>query len=203
VPKVEVTVIDVWGNTEQDAFLPADVPVRLIIIKLLAMMKIPDLDYGDDRTIHYFMHRSTGRIIDNNMTLDEAGVQHKDVIYLSHKMFSNCCPNCSIKRVLPFQDRSMVDKGYLNYGIGFQRVHVTIDVDMTIADVEEKIVLHLILPSDVPVKDILGRLVDLIDLSPHRDYTWSIRGRDIVNTQSLHEVGIRNGDALELRYTTP
>ncbi len=196
--KIEVTIIDVFGNTEQEATLPTDVPVWRIIVELLAMMKLPNICYGFDRTIYYFVHKSSGKKIENEMTLSAVGIQDNDVLRLQHELFNNCCPNCSIKKVSSACDPVQSPKNYLKFGKGVPIAHITIKTNITICGVRESIELQSILPADVPVKKIIGRLIQMMDLPPKWGYTLSISGRNIANNQSLSEVGIKNGDMLEL-----
>ncbi len=80
--KVNVTIIDVTGNKEQEAALPADAPVRRIIAKLVQMMNLPSTGPDGQPMSYKFVHKSSGRQIADEQTLADAEVVDGDVLRL-------------------------------------------------------------------------------------------------------------------------
>jgi uncharacterized ubiquitin-like protein YukD len=80
--KVEVTIVDVTGNKEQEATLPADVPVGRIIGKLIELMKLP-ATAPDGQPLNYkFHHKASGKQLNEEDTLESAGVKNGDYLRL-------------------------------------------------------------------------------------------------------------------------
>ena len=80
--RITVTILDATGNKEQQATLPDDAPVRRIIAKLVQMMNLP-MTGPDGQPMNYkFHHKASGRQLQDDQTLGEAGVQENDVMRL-------------------------------------------------------------------------------------------------------------------------
>jgi len=78
--KLSVTIVDVTGQKEQKADVPDDQPIRRIIQKLITMMKLP-VSSPDGQTQSYkFIHKSTGKELDEAKTLKDEGVKDGDVL---------------------------------------------------------------------------------------------------------------------------
>lgn len=78
--KVEVTVVDVTGNKQQEAVLPADVPVSRIIGKLVEMMKLPTTSPDGQPMNYKFHHKASGKQLNDEDTLESAGVNNGDFL---------------------------------------------------------------------------------------------------------------------------
>jgi len=80
--KVEVTVVDVTGNKQQEAVLPADVPVSRVIGKLVELMKLP-ITAPDGQPMNYkFNHKASGKQLNDEDTLESANVKDGDFLRL-------------------------------------------------------------------------------------------------------------------------
>ncbi len=80
--KVKVTVIDATGNKEQNATLPDDAPVRRVVKKLIEMMKLPTTDPSGQQMSYKFHHKASGKQLEGEQTLAQAGVKEGDVLRL-------------------------------------------------------------------------------------------------------------------------
>lgn len=80
--RVNVNIFDATGNKEQNATLPDDAPVRRIIAKLVDMMKLPKTDPSGQPQSYKFQHKASGRQIEDDQTLGDAGVQDGDALRL-------------------------------------------------------------------------------------------------------------------------
>lgn len=80
--KVNVTIFDATGTKEQQAALPDDAPIRNIIKKLVEMMKLPVTDPSGQLMSYKFIHKATGKQLNEGETLAQAGVKEGDVLRL-------------------------------------------------------------------------------------------------------------------------
>lgn len=80
--KVTVTVIDATGNKEQEATLPDDAPVGRIIGKLINLMSLPTTSPDGQPMNYKFHHKSSGKQLNDDETLESAGVKDGDVLRL-------------------------------------------------------------------------------------------------------------------------
>jgi len=80
--KVNVTIIDMTRNKVQEASLPSDAPARRIISRLIQMMSLPSTCSHGHPMSYKFIHKSSGRQIEDEQTLAEIGVQDGDILRL-------------------------------------------------------------------------------------------------------------------------
>lgn len=80
--KVTVTVMDTTGNKEQKASLPDDAPVNRILAKLVQLMKLPVTGPDGQPMSYKFHHKASGKQLQDDQTLAEAGVKDGDVLRL-------------------------------------------------------------------------------------------------------------------------
>ena len=79
---LDVTVTDMAGARREDVTLPDDADALHIIAKLVEVMDLP-LNSPDGAPMSYvFHHNQTGRQINDNSTLSQAGVQNGDTLRL-------------------------------------------------------------------------------------------------------------------------
>lgn len=78
---LDITVVDTTGSKTEDATVPASAPAGRIMAKLVELMELPSV--GPEGPLSYkFLHKQTGRQIDDNDTLENAGVRDGDVLRL-------------------------------------------------------------------------------------------------------------------------
>ena len=79
---MEITVVDATGNKTEEASVPSTVASGRIISKLIELMELPAIGPDGQPLSYKFHHKQTGRQIDDNNTLESAGVQDGDVLRL-------------------------------------------------------------------------------------------------------------------------
>ena len=77
---MDITVVDATGNKTEDASVPGDAAAGRIIARLVELMELPGSGPDGQPLSYKFHHKQTGRQIDDNETLDQAGVQEGDVL---------------------------------------------------------------------------------------------------------------------------
>jgi hypothetical protein len=79
---IDVTVTDMAGARREEVTLPNDAEALHIIAKLVEVMQLP-LNSPDGAPMSYvFHHAETGRQINDNTTLGQAGVSSGDTLRL-------------------------------------------------------------------------------------------------------------------------
>lgn len=79
---MDITVIDATGNKTEQASVPGNVASGRIIARLVELMELPSLGPDGQPLSYKFHHKQTGRQIDDNETLEQAGVADGDVLRL-------------------------------------------------------------------------------------------------------------------------
>lgn len=93
--RLNITVVDATGNKEQQATVPDDAPIRRVIAKLVELMNLP-VNGPDGQPLNYkFHHKASGRQLDGEQTLKDAGVQEGDVLRLYPEITAGARPGRS------------------------------------------------------------------------------------------------------------
>ena len=79
---VTVQVWDATGNKRQDVELPDDAPVNRILAVLLEKMKFPQYAPDGQPLSYKFHHRSSGKQLLDEQSLNEVGIKPGDVLRL-------------------------------------------------------------------------------------------------------------------------
>jgi hypothetical protein len=79
---MDVTVVDATGNKTQEASVPADAASGRIIARLVEIMSLPSVGPDNQPLSYKFHHKQSGRQIDDNESLEQAGVKDGDVLRL-------------------------------------------------------------------------------------------------------------------------
>lgn len=79
---ISVQVWDATGNKRKDVEVPVDAPVNRIIAVLLDKMNMPQFAPDGQPLSYKFHHKSSGRQLLDDQSLQEAGVQANDVLRL-------------------------------------------------------------------------------------------------------------------------
>jgi WXG100 protein secretion system (Wss), protein YukD len=79
---LDITVVDATGNKTEDATVPADAPAGRIMAKLVELMELPTVGPDSQPLSYKFHHKQSGRQLDDNESLSQAGVRDGDVLRL-------------------------------------------------------------------------------------------------------------------------
>jgi hypothetical protein len=79
---MDITVVDATGSKTEDASVPGNAAAGRIMAKLVELMELPSLGPDGLPLSYKFHHKRTGRQIDDNETLENAGVEDGDVLRL-------------------------------------------------------------------------------------------------------------------------
>jgi hypothetical protein len=79
---MDVTVIDATGNKQEDATVPDDAASGAILSRLIELMDLPVTGPDGQPLSYRFHHKQSGRQLDDNETLPQAGVRDGDVLRL-------------------------------------------------------------------------------------------------------------------------
>ncbi len=79
---MNLTVIDASGNKTEQVSLPEHAAAALIVRRLVEVMKMPALDAGGGPIAYRFEHVPSGRHVQDQQTLAQAGVKENDVLRL-------------------------------------------------------------------------------------------------------------------------
>ena len=79
---LDVAVTDMAGARKEDVTVPDDAEALLIIAKLVEVMDLPLYDPSGTPMSYVFHHHQTGRQINDNSTLAQAGVKSGDTLRL-------------------------------------------------------------------------------------------------------------------------
>lgn len=83
---MDITVVDATGSKAEEAEVPGDVASGKIIAKLIDLMSLPKVGPDGEPLSYRFHHKRTGRQINDDATLEDAGVIDGDVIRLVPEM---------------------------------------------------------------------------------------------------------------------
>lgn len=79
---MDITVVDATGNKTEEASVPGDAASGRIITRLVELMSLPPVGPDNQPLSYKFHHKQSGRQIDDNETLEQAGVTNGDVLRL-------------------------------------------------------------------------------------------------------------------------
>jgi WXG100 protein secretion system (Wss), protein YukD len=79
---VDITVVDATGNKTEEASVPGDAASGRIIARLVELMELPTVAPDNQPLSYKFHHKQSGKQIDDNESLDQAGVKDGDVVRL-------------------------------------------------------------------------------------------------------------------------
>lgn len=79
---MDITVVDATGTKTEEATVPANAAAGRIMAKLVELMELPSVGPDGQLLSYKFHHKQTGRQIDDQETLEAAGVQDGDVLRL-------------------------------------------------------------------------------------------------------------------------
>lgn len=79
---MDVTVVDAAGNKTEEASVPGDAAAGRVVAKLVELMQLPAVGPDGQPLSYKFHHKNSGRQVDDNETLDAAGVRDGDVLRL-------------------------------------------------------------------------------------------------------------------------
>jgi hypothetical protein len=79
---VDITVIDATGSKTEDATVPGDAASGRIVTRLVELMALPMVGPDGQPLSYRFHHKQSGRQIDDDQTLVQAGVRDGDVVRL-------------------------------------------------------------------------------------------------------------------------
>jgi len=79
---MDLTVVDATGNKTEEVSVPENVAAGRIVGKLVELLQLP-VSGPDGQPLSYkFHHKQSGRQINDNETLEDAGVKQDDVLRL-------------------------------------------------------------------------------------------------------------------------
>ena len=79
---MDLTVVDATGNRTEDVSVPDNVAAGRIVGKLVDLLQLPGTGPDGQPLSYKFHHKQSGRQINDNETLLEAGVNEDDVLRL-------------------------------------------------------------------------------------------------------------------------
>lgn len=79
---MDVTVVDAAGNKTEEASVPGEAAAGRVVAKLVELMQLPTVGPDGQPLSYKFHHKNSGRQVDDNETLDAAGVKDGDVLRL-------------------------------------------------------------------------------------------------------------------------
>jgi hypothetical protein len=79
---VDLTVVDATGNKTEEVSVPDNVAAGRIVGKLVELLQLPSMGPDGMPLSYKFHHKQSGRQINDNETLAEAGVHENDILRL-------------------------------------------------------------------------------------------------------------------------
>jgi len=79
---MDLTVVDATGNKTEEVTVPETVAAGRIVGKLVGMLQLPTVGPDGQPLSYKFHHKQSGRQINDNETLADAGVHDNDVLRL-------------------------------------------------------------------------------------------------------------------------
>jgi hypothetical protein len=79
---MDLTIIDATGNKTEEVSVPETVAAGRIVGKLVDLLQLPVTGPDGQPLSYKFHHKQSGRQIDDNETLADAGVNENDVLRL-------------------------------------------------------------------------------------------------------------------------
>jgi WXG100 protein secretion system (Wss), protein YukD len=79
---LDVTVVDATGNKTEEATVPDDAASGRIVARLIELMQLPTTGPDGQPLSYRFHHKQSGRQVQDNESLRDAGVADGDVLRL-------------------------------------------------------------------------------------------------------------------------
>jgi len=79
---MDLTVVDATGNKTEEVSVPENVAAGRIVGKLVELLQLPATGPDGQPLSYKFHHKQSGRQINDNETLLDAGVKDDDVLRL-------------------------------------------------------------------------------------------------------------------------
>lgn len=79
---MDLTVVDATGNKTEEVTVPENVAAGRIVGKLVTLLELPTVGPDGQPLSYKFHHKQTGRQVNDNETLADAGVNDNDVLRL-------------------------------------------------------------------------------------------------------------------------
>jgi WXG100 protein secretion system (Wss), protein YukD len=79
---VDIVVVDATGNKTEEATVPGTVAAGRIVARLVELMELPVTGPDGQPLSYKFHHKQTGRQVNDDETLEAAGVRDGDVLRL-------------------------------------------------------------------------------------------------------------------------
>jgi len=79
---MDLTVVDATGNKAEEVTVPENVAAGRIVGKLVTLLELPTVGPDGQPLSYKFHHKQTGRQVNDNETLADAGVGNNDVLRL-------------------------------------------------------------------------------------------------------------------------
>jgi hypothetical protein len=79
---MDLTVVDATGNKTEEVTVPDTVAAGRIVGKLVTLLQLPTVGPDGQPLSYKFHHKQTGRQVNDNETLADAGVSDNDVLRL-------------------------------------------------------------------------------------------------------------------------
>ena len=79
---MDLTVVDATGNKTEEVSVPENVAAGRIVGKLVELLQLPSTGPDGQPLSYKFHHKQSGRQINDNETLLDAGVKDDDVLRL-------------------------------------------------------------------------------------------------------------------------
>jgi hypothetical protein len=79
---MDLTVVDATGNKTEEVTVPETVAAGRIVGRLVQMLQLPGVGPDGQPLSYKFHHKQSGRQINDNETLVDAGVHDNDVLRL-------------------------------------------------------------------------------------------------------------------------
>jgi WXG100 protein secretion system (Wss), protein YukD len=79
---VDIVVVDATGNKTEEATVPGTVAAGRIVARLVELMELPVTGPDGQPLSYKFHHKHTGRQVNDDETLEAAGVRDGDVLRL-------------------------------------------------------------------------------------------------------------------------
>jgi len=205
-PTKKITIKKITSNRVLEVALLTEVPVIMIINRLVQIFGLKTSEPGGEKIKYYFVQKSSGKPIPDGQTLAGAGVKERDVLILGSEIEEP-------KRLKPESSEielSESENEAVNKKLDQSLVEAkNSKLNVTIIDALSNKEIEAALPKHVEVIRISFKLSEKIGL-PLLDsdgklisYKFHIpSGKSIPDEQTLAGAGVRDGDLLILRPET-
>lgn len=79
---MDITIVDATGSKTEEATVPGNAAAGRIMSKLVELMELPSVGPDGLPVSYKFLHKQSGRHVQDDETLEQAGVQDGDVLRL-------------------------------------------------------------------------------------------------------------------------